>query len=515
MISRRSATDLLIGISFVNVLFLNVWRLLFDSGTPAAFYRNVSRSDYLAALVCTLGGGLLLGGVVILVRNMDQPWLVEVARCCFLATALNVADSLRRLRDAPSPEVGRFFDWAEQLGRPAVIVIGSMLVVLVVVFVLVIIVLAWHYRRPLASGYALVLICVSPFIAVTVARSVWSLATLRFDQFAAVPNARPSSSAPSANRVVVVLFDELDYGMVFGDREPDPSLPEFDRFRAASSSFDNVQSPARNTSESIPSYLFGHAVQKLEPLGPRAFELHLQDGRRVRGDSLTSFIERAAHTGVRAAVVGFYLPYCRLPLARTAVHCRWQPFVADGIMSASASTVTKAVVRQLRDLNPLNNRRTHMRRVQQSVRIGTDFAADPRLDLVFLHLPIPHQPSVYDRQRKRYVALSLRDGYINNLALADRVLGEIRRAMEASGTWDSSTVIVTSDHGWRANPARTSDDTRHIPFLVKAKEIAGAVRDSTPLNSLLLGNLVLDVLNGAPASAPEVIRVLSARPSFP
>ena len=39
--------------------------------------------------------------------------------------------------------------------------------------------------------------------------------------------------------------------------------------------------------------------------------------------------------------------------------------------------------------------------------------------------------------------------YVDNLALADTVVGRMRAEMEAAGTWDGATVIVMGDHGWR------------------------------------------------------------------
>jgi arylsulfatase A-like enzyme len=44
--------------------------------------------------------------------------------------------------------------------------------------------------------------------------------------------------------------------------------------------------------------------------------------------------------------------------------------------------------------------------------------------------------------------LAVRQGsnYFDNLELVDITLGRIRRALEAGGLWDDTTLIVTGDH---------------------------------------------------------------------
>ena len=66
---------------------------------------------------------------------------------------------------------------------------------------------------------------------------------------------------------------------------------------------------------------------------------------------------------------------------------------------------------------------------------------------MLLHLPIPHPNGIYDRRTGQLTTAG--SSYIDNLALADRCLAGIRRTLEESGQWDSSTVVVMGDHSWR------------------------------------------------------------------
>src|SRR5205814_2915176 len=67
--------------------------------------------------------------------------------------------------------------------------------------------------------------------------------------------------------------------------------------------------------------------------------------------------------------------------------------------------------------------------------VNTDYG------FTLVHLPIPHNPFAYDRYKRTFTLGNVPvKGYIDNLALLDLTVGEIRRAMENAGVWDSSTV---------------------------------------------------------------------------
>jgi arylsulfatase A-like enzyme len=53
----------------------------------------------------------------------------------------------------------------------------------------------------------------------------------------------------------------------------------------------------------------------------------------------------------------------------------------------------------------------------------------------------------YDRKTNEFT--ETHTSYIDNLALTDLYLAHIRRLLERRGQWDSSTIVVMGDHGWR------------------------------------------------------------------
>src|SRR5262249_57361925 len=81
-------------------------------------------------------------------------------------------------------------------------------------------------------------------------------------------------------------------------------------------------------------------------------------------------------------------------------------------------------------------------------------AVDDRFGLVFLHLPVPQPPGVYDRATERLTAWNFSGeggGYFDNLALTDRIVGELRRGLDRARLGDLTWIVVGSTRSWGAS----------------------------------------------------------------
>ena len=99
--------------------------------------------------------------------------------------------------------------------------------------------------------------------------------------------------------------------------------------------------------------------------------------------------------------------------------------------------------------------------------------------------------------------------YDGNLAYADREVGHLRRALEESGLWDRTVVIVTADHGeqlyehgYISHSAQVHEESTHVPLIVRFPPAAAARgrRVAAPVDLLDLAPTVLDVFGGAGTS---------------
>ena len=147
-------------------------------------------------------------------------------------------------------------------------------------------------------------------------------------------------------------------------------------------------------------------------------------------------------------------PYCRT-LAPVLNVCSWEPsefllMEAYGASEeksvlANAAVLPYAVLARL--TNPkafpgdfaIQGYRNVMGRTHALIE-------NNQVRFVFLHLPVPHPPGIYDRQRHL-----LRSGgtYLDNMVLADDSLGELLQEIDATPSASQTTVILSSDHSWR------------------------------------------------------------------
>ncbi len=296
---------------------------------------------------------------------------------------------------------------------------------------------AWRARQ--VEWTASVLVMLSPIVLVTAGRAGWQ---------ALVPPRAPQALMQPVNaafrpgpRVVWIIFDELDERVAFAQRPAGLHLPALDAFRAESIVFRQAISPANSTVISIPAML-GQIFER---------------------------------PGVRAGLVGWYLPYCQDYGARLASCEAW---AMDRQLNSYGTEVWKAVGHQWRSLFESSlysvfgqslALEAHARTVVEMEEASARLAARRDLNLVFLHLPTPHSPYIYDPVRRDLSATNQdARGYLGNLELADRVFSRIRASLTASGLWSQTHVLVSGDHGFRqAYKIGYSREDRHVPFMWK------------------------------------------------
>ena len=275
--------------------------------------------------------------------------------------------------------------------------------------------------------------------------------------------------------LVWIVFDELSYDQLFEHRAPSLALPVFDALRAQSTLFTNTQPAGERTTKVLPSLLTGRLVDGIRYTFRNRLWVHYADGfGRQLIDGANSVFGDAVQNGWRTAAVGWYNPYCSL-YAPDIQNCYWTDHdMQDGPMSQSASLAENIAspfhqlavelispARADRDLCAFDinlRRQTQSDLQQHSLQI---LRAD-QADFVFIHLSIPHSPNTWSRAQNGFTN-QCGSSYLDNLALTDRVLGQLLATLQASPRWGQTTLIVQGDHGWRTAlwrglPAWTQED---------------------------------------------------------
>lgn len=355
----------------------------------------------------------------------------------------------------------------------------------------------------------------------------------------------PRQAAQAAQRVVWVVFDELDYELAFPLRPADVELPEIDRLREESFFATRASSPTPMTSTSLPSLLIGRIVSKAAPAKVDEVEMTLAPNEEAG----TWATHRNLFAGLRnlgwdAGLVGWHIPYCRV-IGQDLADCEWAPnsdaywsllkefavhriglFPVDAVLHRHPLRLLRPGPAQdecyelLRDghVNQYRFTMTHARRM----------IADTNLDLVLIHWLIPHLPGIYNRKRDR-IDTHHPGNYFDNLELMDRTLGELRNELESLGLWDSTTLIVTSDHYlrrfvWARHQVWTAEEDSltkkrgrpRVPFLIKFAHSLQPVTYDAAFNTVLIHDLIPELMRRQIADGPSVSRWFDAnRDRFP
>lgn len=496
--------DLLIALSLSNFCFLRIWNELFNG--KLVYYAPLPPTHQLLGVVLNV---LLLALVfwtgAQLARRSQRPALLRVARWAFLVVVL----ANLRVFYLILLTWGR---WGWVAGFPGLLLLAAALYLIA----------RWEAR--VAHGLAVLLLIASPFIAVTFYQDVALALRVGRMSFADPPPPSLLPAKPGAPRIVWLIFDELDQRLVFDERPASVHLPEFDRLRAQSLSAAHAFTPARATEMAMPALLSGRLVSKAEPRGTSELMITYGDSPPpLPWSRQPSVFSAARELGFNTALVGWYHPYCRV-IGASLNSCAWfdgpllrgalqrQAPVAELMKQQAADVLLTMLGINKLGVDPrMVNRAEREEEVRDYLAMltqGQRLAADPAMGLVLVHLPVPHPVGIYDRTRHDF-KVSGDSSYLDNLELSDRALGELRQAMESAGLWDSSTLVVSGDHWWRAEiwsrlDSLTEEEAavappapdHRVPFVVKLPDQKEPLAYQPEMNTVLTHDLVLAVLRG-------------------
>jgi hypothetical protein len=325
----------------------------------------------------------------------------------------------------------------------------------------------------------------------------------------------PPGPVPAGQpRVVWIIFDETDYRIAFEQRPPGVSLPAFDRLRNESLFATAAYAPADGTIISMPALIIGRRLSTVTYESTCDLKVMFVDtGAMADCSTLPSVFSEARRLGVNTAVVGWYIPYDRL-LPNALNHCAWWPL--PSFEPARAATFPAEMWQQIYSLTgTVHSRQMSAKMFHDSFIESLSVVTNNTYGLVLLHLPPPHRPGVYLPDQNRFTAwpMSKVKGYFNNLILADHELGAFRQAMETSGEWDKTWVILSADHSWRQSGLYDGKRDMRVPFLVRPPKGGEATAYSLQFNTVLTHDLILTILRGEITNGQNVATWLDAHRS--
>jgi len=521
--------DFLVALSLANLLFLRAWNKVLFGG----YFDDFKPDDLIVAILVLIAAvGLWTGWRLI---RSARP-LAILGKILFLLTLTIPINAMRLYYDQDFVAVyTRRYQWVAWL-------LAAMLAAPVLFAAL-----TKRLRLTFLVRYGIFMVlALAPFTLFTFGSVVSNLSrrsshneeqdtsAARPPNFASTWESRNGSRIqPEKRRVVWIIFDELEERTAFTDRPASVSMPELDRFRSESFVATAATPPGGSTLVSVPALLNGRAIARVELPHDHLRIWHQGETGPVAWDpGMTVFAETSA-AAIKTGLVGVFFPYCA---THGRVLTRCNDFRTESSHDPPAKKVRRALVAAL-DAVPLAFRlffhslilENEIDRYQSTIQNSGALAADPGLDLVYLHFPLPHPPGIYDRVTGRLDA-SKTHSYLDNLALTDVSFGVLRRTMEHAGLWERSVVIVTADHWWRTNemwktePEWTAEEQQavagrgkdpRVPFIVKLPGNGNPMLYQRPFNTLVTRRMVMAFLNGQLGTSNDLATWLDSHATDP
>lgn len=449
--------DALVALSMANLMFLRVWReLLFANRAEAYWMPDYTLASYLAAILNVILIATALFLAACLVRKANNSVLTTAGRLGLLSLFVFPLEYLRTVLHVVDATVHSVLDppmLSAAMGLGVAALAASLT--------------AWQLAR-IVRTLRWVLLALTPLAAITFPQSLYH-GTLTMQKEGRDKGGESAAPKRVSNRprIVWLLFDELDSRLAFLDRPAGIALPSFDRLRSESVFAVNGASHGQSTITAIPSFLTGRIVSRVQV---EANELQLcfrgqADGQFVSLADCPTVFSEVRNRGGRNAIVGIYHPYQRL-VGRECKYC--SAYTINTYTPVATDSLWTEMGAQMLGITPVFRRINAVRSYRGVLRECIDVAGDRQYDFVYVHIPVPHGPPIYNRESGRFTLFNTaRDGYLDSLVLADIFLGEVRRVLESKAMWDNSIIVLTSDHELRKVEFGDQIRVPTIPLIIK------------------------------------------------
>jgi hypothetical protein len=276
-------------------------------------------------------------------------------------------------------------------------------------------------------------------------------------------------------RLVVIIFDELD-GQIFKKQvDSNPNLVNFRKVVAGASEKATVERPGAHTRISLPVITTGEKIDEALPTAP--LDLRLSNGKIWR--ETDHLFREAQGKGWTTEILGWlhrYEQFHDVSYRATTLPTFAEDFPSDFLLqfdylwSTPIELLTNFNVDHIWTPFQILKAKHHLRLVTETKAKVKQALEDKNTDFVFLHLPFPHAPFIVEGEPSLKTDPRV-DFYTPSLEYTDKVLGE----MLSQASWHKNTTwIISSDHNLRDLGNGQTPPTQ-VPFLI--------YNQSKPLNA--------------------------------
>lgn len=287
----------------------------------------------------------------------------------------------------------------------------------------------------------------------------------------------PADTTDQKIRVVWLVFDEWDQEVAFTKRQDGFQLPNLDHLRERAFFANKAKQAGKSTLLAIPGMTVGKPVTWANETATHGVEIRLEGENEPAywRDVPNLFDDLRGDDKNVAIMTHYFLSHCRQfahLTARCWEHGNWwrseTHTVVDGMTDFVASAYRNLPSFGGKPDNPIIFTWTdYQRELERFLEATKSAVSDPKLDFVYSHWMIPHDPFLYDANEGTFL-FQPKDatGYWDNLQLLDNVAGELLASLQQSGLAERTVVVFGSDHIWRGSHEFGYENQDHVPFIV-------------------------------------------------
>lgn len=276
------------------------------------------------------------------------------------------------------------------------------------------------------------------------------------------------------HNLIVLLFDELSYEYLYKGASINPRYSNFHRLSLISDNYHLALSPGKQTLTAIPGMFMGRRYDNILMKYNQIYRITKDDKEEYLKIEPDNLFDVAKDKGYRTFLSGSYLPYCEM----------FSSFL-DGCRSFSIYNYA-SVKTQFSLLNPIMTNLIiwphqmpqgyfknwavslwQKKQTEQSFKLMLATIDEKTPTFMFSHIFSTHVPFVFNHNgyyanKEPFVQNS--ENYSKALEYADYLLGELINKMKKKGTFETSEIIVLSDHNYRI---MFPENEYHIPLIAK------------------------------------------------
>ena len=329
---------------------------------------------------------------------------------------------------------------------------------------LIVVICFLKFYKLLNKIFTIFLIIFSPFIFLNLANIINYNFLLNWDNNKSL--IKKKNYPDKKNKIVLIIFDELDNKFIKKN-----SYENFNSFINTSNYYFNTSAAGSGTISNIISILTGSELKKILPIYPGDYKFTNNDVYFKSQNKVISLSEykniftTLNNKGYKVGVVGHYHRYCNIfyKFLNMCFETNDERFKIKniGLKKYLAYSLTNFVPGNSKiKLFKNNNFSNYNLFDKPNLRIKNILILKKMIielidknDFIFIHVPLPHTPWIYKDGKITSKNINQLDysekNYLNNLALTDIFLKDILDEMKKKGIYGNSSIIISSDHGWR------------------------------------------------------------------